>query len=83
MWNTYLKGFKAFLQLEKSLSGNSVAAYLRDVQMLSAFLDEHMPAQALDKITLKDLQAFLQSVHQAEFAAASQARFISGIKAFF
>jgi integrase/recombinase XerD len=83
MWNAYLKGFKAFLQLEKSLSKNSVEAYLRDVQLLAVFLDKEAPQMALDKINLGHLQKFLQSIHQMEFAAASQARIISGIKAFF
>ncbi|HEY1165840.1 MAG TPA: site-specific integrase, partial [Chitinophaga sp.] len=32
MWNVYLKGFTAYLQLERSLSANSVLAYIRDVE---------------------------------------------------
>jgi integrase/recombinase XerD len=83
MWHSYLKGFKAFLQLEKSLSKNSVEAYLRDVQMLADFLQKENEPVALDKIDLGKLQEFLQSIHQMEFAAASQARIISGIKSFF
>lgn len=83
MWQSYLKGFKAFLQLEKSLSKNSVEAYLRDVQLLADFLNKENEPRALDKIDLGLLQHFLQSIHQLEFAAASQARIISGIKAFF
>ncbi|MGL1446872.1 site-specific integrase, partial [Vibrio parahaemolyticus] len=38
MWDAYKKGFKAYLQLEKSLSENSVEAYLRDVEKLTDFL---------------------------------------------
>ncbi len=83
MWNVYLKGFKAFLQLEKSLSKNSVEAYLRDVQLLAGFLDNEAGPIALEKVDLGHLQRFLQSINQMEFAAASQARIISGIKAFF
>jgi integrase/recombinase XerD len=37
-WAVYKKGFKAFLQLEKSLSDHSVEAYLRDIDKLSAYL---------------------------------------------
>ena len=40
MWQTYLKGFKAYLQLEKSLSDNSVQAYIRDVEKLSYYLED-------------------------------------------
>lgn len=83
MWSSYLKGFKAFLQLEKSLSPHSVEAYLRDVHMLADFLQREGQPIALEEITLSHLQQFLQSIHQMEFAAASQARIISGVKAFF
>jgi integrase/recombinase XerD len=83
MWNSYLKGFKAFLQLEKSLSKNSVEAYLRDVQMLASFLNSEQKAVALEEVALAQLQKFLQSIHEMGFAATSQARIISGIKAFF
>ncbi|MFA6058222.1 MAG: site-specific tyrosine recombinase XerD [Taibaiella sp.] len=83
MWTSYLKGFKAFLQLEKSLSKNSVEAYLRDVQMLANFLNSENKSIALEQVDLGQLQKFLQSIHEMEFAATSQARIISGIKAFF
>ncbi len=38
MWDSYKKGYKAWLQLEKSLSDNSVEAYLRDIEKLTQFL---------------------------------------------
>ena len=38
MWEPYKKGFKAYLQLEKSLSNNSVEAYLSDIEKLTQFL---------------------------------------------
>ena len=38
MWQPYKKGFKAYLQLEKSLAENSVGAYLRDINRLTDFL---------------------------------------------
>ncbi|MBK9661188.1 MAG: site-specific integrase [Chitinophagaceae bacterium] len=40
MWEPYKKGFKAYLQLEKSLSDNSVQAYLRDIELLTNYLQE-------------------------------------------
>ncbi|MCH5717482.1 site-specific integrase [Niabella hibiscisoli] len=39
MWAPYKKGFKAYLQLEKSLSDNSTDAYLRDLDKLVQFLE--------------------------------------------
>lgn len=83
MWTTYTKGFRAFLQLEKSLSRNSVMAYLRDVSMLQEFYDKAYPALPFDKMELKQLQEFLASIHEKDLAAASQARILSGVKAFF
>jgi len=83
MWSTYIKGFKAFLQLEKSLSPHSVDAYLHDVQLLVRFLEQQYSGIAFEAIALQHLQQFLQSIHEQELAAASQARIISGVKAFF
>lgn len=83
MWHAYIKGFKAFLQLEKSLSRNSVDAYLHDVQMLAEFFGKTNKDLSFEKIELKHLQQFLESIHEQDLAAASQARIISGIKAFF
>lgn len=81
--DTYIKGFKSYLQLEKSLSGNSIEAYLHDVDLLCLFLDENFPDLSFETIALTHLQQFLASASLQEFAAASQARIISGIKAFY
>ncbi|MBP5999604.1 MAG: tyrosine recombinase XerD [Sediminibacterium sp.] len=82
-WDIYKKGFKAFLQLEKSLSGHSVEAYLRDIDKLASFIAPitsiHTPAD----IQLSHLQSFIQSIGEMGMAATSQARIISGVKAFF
>lgn len=83
MWTPYIKGFKAFLQLEKSLSRNSVAAYLRDVAMLQEFYEKTYPTLSFPDMTLPQLQEFLASIHEKDLAAASQARILSGVKAFF
>lgn len=83
MWHAYIKGFRAFLQLEKSLSRNSVDAYLHDVTMLAAFFGNQQQQLAFEEITLGHLQDFVASIHESELAAASQARIISGVKAFF
>jgi integrase/recombinase XerD len=83
MWNAYKKGFKAYLQLEKSLSDHSVDAYLRDVDKLTEFLlyinDPKEPAD----VNLEVLQKFIKWISELGMTATSQARIISGIKAFF
>ena len=83
MWQSYKKGFKAFLQLEKSLSDNSVEAYLRDVDKLTTFLLSINYDKTPAKIDLKDLQQFIKWVAELGMTATSQARTISGIKAFY
>lgn len=83
MWEPYKKGFKAYLQLEKSLSDNSVQAYLRDMEHLTVFLQETDALKSPSEITLKDLQQFIKWIAELGMSATSQARMISGIKAFY
>lgn len=83
MWNAYKKGFKAYLQLEKSLSENSVEAYLHDIEMLTSFLLATNQTKTPSEIVLKDLQAFVKWVSELGMTATSQARVISGIRSFF
>jgi integrase/recombinase XerD len=83
-WEIYIKGFKSFLQLEKSLAENTVAAYLRDIHTLVQYLDdskrEHISPETLDHQTI---EGFLRELAAAGISAASQARMISGIRAFY
>lgn len=83
MWDAYKKGFKAYLQLEKSLSDNSVEAYLRDIDKLTQYLQESSSLRNPGNINLKDLQHFLKWISELGMTASSQARIISGIKAFY
>lgn len=82
-WTVYKKGFKAFLQLEKSLSDHSVEAYLRDIDKLSDYLVSINALLSPADITLQHLQSFMQCIGEMEMAPTSQARIISGIKSFF
>ncbi|CAN5723348.1 site-specific tyrosine recombinase XerD [soil metagenome] len=83
MWEPYKKGFKAYLQLEKSLSGNSVSAYLHDVEMLTSYLQAAGTLKQPRELELKDLQQFLKWVTELGLTPGSQARVISGLRAFF
>ncbi len=82
-WAIYKKGFKAFLQLEKSLSVHSVEAYLRDIDKLTNYFKSIEKEIGPADVTLKDLQGFIQCIGEMEMAATSQARIISGIKSFY
>ncbi len=83
MWDAYKKGFKAWLQLEKSLADHSVEAYLRDVDKLTSFLQEKNKKLNPSDIELKDLQQFLKWISQFDISDTSQARIISGIRSFY
>ena len=83
MWESYKKGFKAYLQLEKSLADNSVAAYLRDIGRLTDFIQENKTLKSPEEITLNDLQQYTKWLAELGMNAASQARMISGIRAFY
>ena len=83
MWEPYKKGYKAYLQLEKSLSENSVEAYLRDIDKLTSYLEQNANNRSPSSITLKDLEAFVQWISQLGMMPGSQARIISGLKSFF
>src|SRR5919107_3190267 len=83
MWDSYKKGFKAYLQLEKSLSDNSVEAYLRDLEKLTTFLVSTAQKKSPAEIELKNLQQFIKWVSELGMTPASQARTISGIKGFY
>jgi integrase/recombinase XerD len=83
MWEAYIRGFKAYLQLERSMSDNTVEAYLHDVSLLAAFVQTSSQGPGVHEIDLRVLQSFLEYINSLEFAAGSQARVISGIKSFF
>jgi len=79
----YLKGFAAYLKLERSLAENSIDAYANDVEKLLQYLDVNHKELALTKLTLKDLREFLIWLNELGAQASTQSRVISGIKSFF
>lgn len=82
-WASYIKGFKSYLQLEKSLSGNSVEAYLRDVDKFVRYMDMKQLKLNVDEVTLGHLEDFIKWINEIGMDAHSQARIISGIRAFY
>lgn len=83
MWEPYKKGFKGYLHLEKSLSDNSVQAYLRDIELLTNYLLEKKKVKSPSEIDLKILQSFLKWITELGMTASSQARIISGLRSFY
>lgn len=83
MWDSYKKGYKAWLRLEKSLSDHSVDAYLHDVEKLTDYLKLTDTARSPADIELKDLQQFVKWIGELGMSATTQARIISGIRSFY
>lgn len=83
MWHSYIKGFKAWLLLEKSLSENTVSSYLHDIHLLTQYLQNVHPEATPENTHLKQLESFIQYIHELGMTPSSQARIISGIKSFF
>jgi integrase/recombinase XerD len=82
-WQSGRKGFKQYLVLEKSLSSNSISAYLHDVAYFEEFLkSDHAQINPLT-VEYCHLLAFVESLTKAGVAATSQARMISGLRAFY
>ena len=82
-WRSAIKGFQAYLKLEKSLSPNSIEAYSRDIDKLYQFSEAQVVKLKPENITLGDLRLFINWVNELGMIPSSQARILSGIKAFY
>jgi len=83
MWNSYKKGFLMHLQLEKSLSPNTVEAYGLDLDKLIQFIELNEIIGGPDNISLQQLQAYTRWITELGMSERSQSRIISGIKSFY
>lgn len=83
LWQSYIKGFKSYLKLERSLSANSVDAYLSDIDKLIQYYQSLNEAPQLAAIKIADLKSFISWLNELGMQASTQARVISGLKAFF
>jgi integrase/recombinase XerD len=82
-WESHIKHFGSYLKLERSLSENSIQAYVRDVEKLAQFIELNYAGISPLAITAKHLQAFVQFINELGMSAFSQARILSGIKSFY
>ena len=83
LWKTNITDFKYYLQVEKSLSLNSVVSYEEDVTKLMIFVEGAYPYKKPSDVTFQDLQAFLKYISEFHFTETTQSRIISGIKHFY
>ena len=82
-WHSAIKGFQAYLKLEKSLSKNSIEAYSRDIEKLYQFADSQPDKLSPENVTLPHLRQFITWVNELGMIPSSQARILSGIKSFY
>jgi len=80
MWEREIDDFKAYLVLEKSLSPNSVAGYMEDMEKFLRFLPEGATPVSVDEAMIKD---FMFHLHELNLSPASRARILSGVRSFF
>lgn len=82
-WQTLIRGFKAYLQLERSLAANSVEAYIHDVMLLRQFFDLQQKNLFPEQVQFEHLQQFVLFINELGLGDQSQARIISGVRAFY
>lgn len=81
--NTTLKDYEGFLKLEKGLSPNSIQAYLSDIQKLIQFMEWKQISGGAESLGDEQLRQFLVWISDMGLSARSQARILSGLKAFY
>jgi integrase/recombinase XerD len=82
-WENHIRDFANYLRLERSLSVNSVEAYVRDVEKLAQFAELKYGNLSPLAVASKHLRTFLQYINEIGMSAFSQARILSGVKAFY
>lgn len=82
-WDSYLKQFENHLKIERSLSANSVEAYVRDVVKLKQFLENSNCKESPLQINTEQLHEFIMALSKLEMSEYSQARILAGIKSFY
>lgn len=82
-WKSTINAYKSYLLLERSLSSNSVNAYLRDIEKLAQFSLDTLSKSNPCKISTQDLEEFIKSIHTVGLSDRTQARLISGLRSFY
>jgi integrase/recombinase XerD len=82
-WETYIKQFRHYLKLERSLSQNSIEAYCSDTEKLGRFMEKEFPEVSPLEASIDQLRGFIRKLGELEISDFTLARIISGVKAFY
>lgn len=82
-WQPLIKEYEGFLKLEKGMSANSIEAYLSDIGKLQQFLELNKMERGPEELDREQLSRFLTWISELGLSARTQARILSGIKAFY
>jgi len=82
-WELFIKGFRAWLQVERSLSSNTIEAYCSDIDKLSGYISSQHINVLPGDVKLAHLQDFVKALASIDIEASSQSRIISGIRSFY
>jgi integrase/recombinase XerD len=82
-WNESIKDFRIYLQLEKSMSENSIEAYLHDIEKFCQFMEIQGLKITPEQTTLDQIREFIKWINEFGVSARTQSRILSGIRSFF
>lgn len=82
-WQRAIQGYKTYLQLERSLSANTVEAYLRDIAHLRSFAENELGLESPISVNAESLRNFIQQIADVGLSAPTQSRMVSGIRSFY
>ena len=79
IWNEAIDSFRTYLILEKSLSTNSVEAYLNDIRKLGAYCEQRTPTLNPKEVSYDVLNEYISALKDTGVTPRTQARSISSI----
>ena len=82
-WDKLIREYTVFLRLEKSLSENSIEAYINDIRKLQRYFEMAGRSTEPEDVTLNYLKQFIEWINNLGMSPRTQARVISGIKGFY
>jgi integrase/recombinase XerD len=81
--HSLLKGFQMYLRLERSLSPNTLEAYVHDVELFSQYLDQSNSNITIEKAEAGHIRSFIKYIYNLGLTDTSQSRILSGLRSFY